>query len=103
MLVSSEAGSAQIVSAGNDARFYDDIGCLAADWRAHATDATPFVHVVGRWGDARTAFFAQPLDARTAMGSGFQAFPSADEARAADRWGRALTWDAVVELAGERR
>ena len=103
MLVSTESGSAQIVAAADQTRFYDDIGCLAADWRAHTTDATPFLHVSGEWGDARTAFFAQPVDARTAMGSGFLAYASAAEARAADRAGRALTWDEVVELAGAGR
>ena len=29
MLVSSERGAAQIVSADADTRFYDDVGCLA--------------------------------------------------------------------------
>ena len=103
MLVSTESGSAQIVAAADETRFYDDIGCLAADWPATTTDATPFVQVSGGWGDARTAFFAQPAAARTAMGSGFVAYSSAAEARAADGSGRALTWDEVVELAGEGR
>src|SRR5690242_10075131 len=32
MLVSTEAGAGEIVSDHDDTRFYDDVGCLAADW-----------------------------------------------------------------------
>ena len=104
MLVSTEIGAGQIVSARDETRFYDDLGCLAADWTARSAEATPFVRVSsGTWLDARTAAYAQPSSARTAMGSGFAAFATAAEARAADRAGRALQWDDVVKAAGERR
>jgi len=104
MLVSSESGAAQIVSGSEDTRFYDDVGCLAADWDRRGADATGFVRLSGGgWSDARAASYARPIDARTAMGSGFVAYPSAEEARAADRDGRALTWDDLVALAGGRQ
>jgi hypothetical protein len=99
MLVSSESGSAQIVSGSADTRFYDDVGCLAADWRTHGADGTAFVRLSdGRWSDARTAFFARPADVRTAMGSGVIAYHAPDDAAAADREARAYTWDEVVAL-----
>jgi len=105
MLVSSESGAAEIVSARDETRFYDDVGCLATDWAkrleqraAEATIATPFVRLgTGGWTDARTAWFARPASARTAMGSGLVAYATADEAKAADRDGRALAWSEVTQ------
>jgi hypothetical protein len=103
MLISTENGGGEIVSATEDTRFYDDIGCLAADWAAHHGEARAFVRIAGgTWSDAQAASFAQPADIRTAMGSGIAAFATAAEARAADRAGRALTFDAVTHLNGAR-
>ena len=104
MLISTESGGGEIVSTTADTRFYDDIGCLAADWAAHHGEAHAFVRVAGgTWSDADAASFAQPADARTAMGSGIAAFPTAADARAADRTGRALTFDEVLHLTGAQR
>jgi nitrous oxide reductase accessory protein NosL len=101
MLISTEAGSGEIVSAREDTRFYDDIGCLAADWAAHHSEAQAFVRIGGgSWSDAQTASFAQPAGARTAMGSGIAAFHTAGDARAADAAGRALTFDDVMHPTG---
>ena len=104
MLISDEAGAAEIVSARDDTRFYDDLGCLAADWQhqvkadpAFGSGATAFVRVSGGgWSDVRSAFFARPDGARTAMGSGLVAYATRDEAQRADRDGRALTWAEVA-------
>ena len=104
MLISTESGGGEIVSATEDTRFYDDIGCLTADWAAHHDEARAFVRIAGgRWVDAQAASFAQPAGARTAMGSGIAAFPTAADARAADRTGRALTVGDVVRLTGTKR
>jgi hypothetical protein len=104
MLISTDRGAGQIVSTTEDTRFYDDVGCLAADWATHRGEARAFVRTAGgTWADARTASFAQPADARTAMGSGFVAFTTSDDARAADRAGRAQTFDDVVRLTGAAR
>ena len=104
MLISTESGGGEIVSATEDTRFYDDIGCLAADWAAHHGEARAFVRIAGgRWVDAHAASFAQPAGARTAMGSGIAAFPTAAGARTADRTGRALTFDEVLQLTGAQR
>jgi hypothetical protein len=108
MLVSSERGAAQIVSAGADTRFYDDVGCLAADWRARSgradtADAHAFVRTNdGRWLDVADAVFARPAGARTAMGSGVVAFASPDDARGAGASG-VLTFDEVARAAGAGR
>jgi hypothetical protein len=104
MLISTESGGGEIVSATEDTRFYDDVGCLAADWAAHHGEARAFVRVAGgRWSDAQAASFAQPANARTAMGSGIAAFPTAADAGVADRAGRALTFDDVLHLTGAHR
>jgi len=103
MLISTEAGSGEIVSARDDTRFYDDLGCLAADWPSHAAGAVAYVQLAGGgWHDAERAWFAQPSSARTPMGSGYAAYATADEARAVDRQGRALTWNEIVKAAGVR-
>lgn len=103
MLISSERGGGEIVSSSEDTKFYDDIGCLAADWAASHADAHAFVRVAsGQWSDADAASYAQPDDAHTAMGWGIAAFATAAEARAADRAGRALTFADVLHLTGER-
>ena len=99
MLISSESGSAQIVSGRGDTRFYDDVGCLAADWHEHGVHGTAFVRLSdGRWSDARTAFYARPVGARTPMGSGVIAYDTRSNAAATDRDRRARTWLEVVAL-----
>lgn len=104
MLISTEAGSGEILSASDETRFYDDIGCMAADWVSQQNGAVAWVQLSsGGWKDAQTAFFAQPASARTPMGWGFVAYAAAADARAADRLGRALTWSELVRAAGERR
>ena len=101
MLISSDSGGGEIVSATEATRFYDDIGCLAGDSRARQGSARAFVRVAGgQWTDARAASYAEPADARTAMGSGIAAFATAAAARAADRAGRALTFDEIVRVSG---
>ena len=107
MLISSERGSGEVVSADGDARFFDDIACLAADWIAHAAaarGARAFVRLPGGgWADATDAAYARPASARTAMGSGIAAFASTADAQAADSGGRAMTFDEVVRQSGEKR
>ena len=104
MLISSEAGSAEMLPASADTRFYDDVGCLAADWSQRGGKEATFVHLsAGRWIDARQASYARPSGARTAMGSGFVAFSTIDEARAADADGRVFTFDDVVRMEGAGR
>ena len=104
MLISTDTGGGQIVSANEETRFYDDIACLAADWLAHHDQVTAYVRLSdGAWSEAREASYAQPATAHTAMGSGFTAFATIAEARAADRDGRVLSWDEVVKRAGDGR
>ena len=93
MLISTEVGSAQIVSADADTRFYDDVGCLAADWARHARGDRAFVRVAaGAWIDAADAVYARPGAARTPMGSGLVAYRSAADAAGA----ATLTFEDVV-------
>ncbi len=104
MLISTEAGTGEILSARDETRFYDDVGCLAADWRTRPHDATAWVRLGdGGWSDARAAFYARPPAEQTAMGFGFKAYGTAAEAGAADRDGHALTWNEIVSSTGERR
>ena len=103
MLISTDDGAGEIVAPGEDTRFYDDIGCLAADWASHRHSATGFVHLRnGEWSEVEVASYARPASVRTAMGSGLAAFATGAQAREADRSGQTMTWDEVVRLAGER-
>ena len=98
MLISSETGGGEVVSASEDTKFYDDIGC------AHHDGDRAFVRMGGgQWSEAQETSYAQPDGIQTAMGSGFAAFATAAEARAADRNGRALTFDDVIRLTGGAR
>lgn len=104
MLISTESGGGQILSAAEEPRFYDDIGCLAADWHDHAAGAHAYVRLAaGSWVEAAAAVYARPAGARTAMGSGLAAYASPEEARTADSGGRTMIFADVVQLAGARR
>lgn len=105
MMISSEPQSAQWVVPGEETRFYDDIGCLAADDRPRAEGGARFVHVDrARWARVETAFYARPADESTPMGYGVVAFSSRADASARDRQGRARTWEELAaELAAEGR
>jgi nitrous oxide reductase accessory protein NosL len=104
MLISSDKGGGEIVSSSEDTRFYDDIGCLAADWVARHGNARAYVRLGGgQWSEADAASYAQPSGVQTPMGSGFAAFATIAEARAADRTGRVLTFDDIVALTGAKR
>ena len=98
MLISSVATGGQIVSAGEDPSFYDDIGCLAADAaRAVAAGTRAYVRTAaGTWVDAEAAAYARPEGAQTPMGSGVLAYETADAARAAAPGAEVLTWNDVV-------
>jgi hypothetical protein len=104
MMVSSEPRSAQWVVPGEETRFYDDIGCLAAEARSRGESGARFVHVEeGRWARAETAFYARPANESTPMGYGVVAFSNRAEAASRDRQARARSWDELVaELPSER-
>lgn len=104
MLISNESGGGEIVSPDDDTRFYDDIGCLAADATGRPAASRVYVRLSrAAFVEASAVFFAQPEAARTPMGSGLVAFKTAEEARTADRAGRALSWQDVMQLAGGER
>jgi hypothetical protein len=103
MLISTDQGGGQIVSAHEETRFYDDIACLAADWKTRRNDATAFVRLGdGTWSRASDASYAQPPAARTAMGSGVAAYSTIADAKSADANGVVRSWDEIVSHAGER-
>jgi nitrous oxide reductase accessory protein NosL len=97
MLISTDTGAAEIVSASEDTRFYDDVGCLASDWAEKRNEGTPYVRVSkGEWKDARQAVYAKHAESRTAMGSGLVAFDNDEEARLVGPDSTILTWEEVV-------
>ena len=63
MTVSSQNVGAQIAASGEDPRFFDDIGCLAAYLREHplTPGAVLYVgdHQTGKWVDARVAVYSR--------------------------------------------
>ena len=103
MLISTDRGAGQVVSTEEDTRFYDDVGCLAADWVEQRNQATPYVRVYNsEWKDARKAVYANHTESRTAMGSGLVAFDTEEEARLVSPGSRILTWDDVVSDRGKQ-
>jgi copper chaperone NosL len=100
MMISSERGDAQVLYAGRDPRFYDDIGCLAADRAAWQNGGVPYVMTeADGWARADAAFYARPADSHTAMNYGFTAHAVAAEATRADREGKSLRWGDVLNAA----
>jgi hypothetical protein len=103
MLISSDANAAQSQAHGRSTRFFDDIGCLAADGDARGDDANRHVRLVsGAWATTEAAWFARSATAKTPMDYGILAFATTDEARAADRDGEAYQWPAIVSLGNTR-
>jgi hypothetical protein len=93
MMVSEIGDAAEYVSPKEDTRFYDDIGCAAADAGRVPIRGKFFVRADGgtRWIAADDAFFARTGD-RTPMGYGFWAFSTESQAKARDAQHRALRW-----------
>ena len=103
MLISRETHAAQSQAHGRSTRFFDDVGCLAADPDATAADANRYVRLVsGAWATTESAWFARSASAKTPMDYGVLAFATEEEARAADRDGQAHEWPAIVALAKTR-
>ena len=94
MLVSDPRTTAQAVAAGEDPRFYDDIGCAASDRTLPKTGTRVYVAAGDgtRWIGAEEAYFARVQDLRTPMGYDFAAFFSRSQAEKHDREGRARSW-----------
>ncbi len=104
MLISSDIHSAQSQAHGRSTRFFDDIGCLAADEDARAHDANRYVRLVsGAWATTESAWFARSASAHTPMDYGIVAFATEEEARTADRDGQAYRWPAIVSVATSQR
>ena len=74
MIVSDPRVAAQIVASGEDARIFDDIGCLRDYLARHqlTNDAVVFVadHRTGEWVPARDAVYTISTGRRTPMASG---------------------------------
>lgn len=99
MLVSDGRTAAQALAAGEEPRFYDDIGCAAADTSLTAAAEIYVSSGDGKWLPAGQAFYARAADSRTPMGYGFAAFPSASAARSRDKDRQALSWtDLTVRI-----
>lgn len=96
MLVSDLRAAAEAVYADEDPRFYDDVGCLAADREAAGGRSELYVETGRGWVRAGEALYARPEAARTPMGYGFVAFADRREAESRDSEGRARSWDEVV-------
>ena len=103
MLVSSDANAAQSRAPGEATRFFDDIGCLAADVASRPAGTARYVRLAsGGWTAADAGWFALGHGTRTPMDYGVLAFLSRDEAAGADRNGRPRSWAAVITHAEAR-
>lgn len=80
MIVSDPRVAAQIVASGEEARIFDDIGCLHDYLARHQMthDAVVFVadHRTGEWVPARDAVYTISTGRRTPMASGIVAHGS---------------------------
>jgi hypothetical protein len=96
MMISQIADAAQYVSSREETRFYDDLGCAAADAGRVPIQGRFFVRADGgsRWIAAGEAFYAKTGD-RSPMGYGYFAFSTEAQAAARDANGRALRWSDV--------
>ncbi len=102
MLVSSDANAAQSRVPGEATRFFDDIGCLAADTASRTDGTVRYVRLAsGGWTSTDAGWFAVG-DARTPMDYGVLAFTTRDEAARADRDGRPRSWAEVITYAEAR-
>jgi nitrous oxide reductase accessory protein NosL len=93
MMVSEIGDAAEYVSPKEDTRFYDDVGCAAADAGRVPIRGKFFVRADGgtKWLSAGEAFFAKTGE-RTPMGYGYFAFSTEAQAAARDAQHRALRW-----------
>jgi nitrous oxide reductase accessory protein NosL len=96
MMISEIADAAQYVSPREETRFYDDLGCAAADAGRVPIRGRFFVRADGgaRWIAADEAFYAKTGD-RSPMGYGYFAFSTQAQATARGANGRALRWGDV--------
>lgn len=104
MVVSDPRVAAQIIARGEEARVFDDIGCLR-DYLARQgwpRDATVFVadHRTGEWVEARSAVYTISTGQRTPMASGIVAHGSRTS-RDADRAAAGGVDVAVQAILGE--
>lgn len=94
MTVSDQKVAAQIAAPGEDPRFFDDIGCLAAYLREHPLPggAVAYVgdHQTGTWVDARVAVYSRGDSLATPMYSHIVAHADA-RARTSDASARGTT------------
>jgi len=96
MMISRIDDAAQYVSSREETRFYDDLGCAAADAGRVPIRGKFFVRADGgtKWVGADEAFYATTGE-RSPMGYGFFAFSTEAGAKARDARGRALRWSGV--------
>lgn len=96
MMISEISDAAQCVSAREETRFYDDLGCAAADAGRVPITGRFFVRADGgtKWIGADAAFYARTGE-RTPMAYGYFAYSTEAQAKARDAQGRALRWSAV--------
>lgn len=84
MAVSQRDFAAQAVVAGQNPRFYDDIGCLILDLNNLLTGVPRALYVSefgsGEWLDVETAFFAFSNTIQSPMGYGAAAFSMQSDA-----------------------
>ena len=97
MPITKLAFAAEAVYSNASPRFYDDIGCLAADSLARKSGGQFYGQLAGGrgWVRVEDVAYASPAGIQSPMGFNVAAYPE-EEARAADRAGRARSWDELV-------
>jgi copper chaperone NosL len=109
MIVSDVHFAAQIVAAGEEPLFFDDLGCLRDYLRQQplAGDAVAYVadHRTGAWVPARSALYTRLARGTTPMGGGMiaHAGESSRHEDPAATGGTALPASAVLAARGDKR
>ena len=100
MMISEIADAAEYVSEKEETRYYDELGCAAADAGHVPIRGRFFVRADGgtRWITADEAFFSKTTE-RTPMGHGIFAFSTEARAKARDVDGKARRW---ADVEGEK-
>jgi copper chaperone NosL len=109
MIISDERFAGGLVEPDGDALVFDDPGELIAQIQEEGLkDRRVWVHdyITKEWIDGTQAFFVVDDDLMTPMGTGVVALGTRDEAErlAAEKGGRVMTWQEIVQnwTIGER-
>jgi copper chaperone NosL len=102
MAISQREFAAEVVFAGGDAEFFDDIGCMASWVKSHKPEKAGIFVVDGaggEWLDGSAAYYVRSARFHSPMSYGILAYRTAEDAKAAAEAneGTLLSWRQLSE------